>query len=143
LKIDDERRESICSQRGRAKDRALETMRSIFREDLARRPGRVCKVIRHGVKQLLNAVRIFQAAQLAQFLRSEAEVVVVHREQNECSVAWDGLRLADEVRGSAASLPAVAKACPELVEAASRPPRGGLYGSQERTCFTFNNIAIR
>src|SRR5580698_4179822 len=52
-------------------DRALQAMGRPLGQNLARRPRRVFQVIRHVIEKLLNAVRIFQAAQLAQFLWSE------------------------------------------------------------------------
>src|SRR5262249_18171351 len=96
LEVNNQRRKPIRAQRRRCKDRPLQTMRSIFCEHPPRRPSRICKVIRHRIKMFLNSVRILEAAEFAQLLRTEAGVVAVHR-YFECSPAVQAERLADKV----------------------------------------------
>src|SRR4029077_12245011 len=59
-------------------DGSFQTMRRLFGQHFARRPGRVFQVIRHVVKELLNAVGILHPAQLAQLFWGETEVVGLH-----------------------------------------------------------------
>src|SRR5579872_5393642 len=71
LEIKQQWRISVHAQRGSGKNRALETVRRFFRQDTARGPCSVCKVIWSVVEKLLNAVGVFQAAEPPQFCRSE------------------------------------------------------------------------
>ena len=64
---------AIGPQSGRSEQRAFKAMRRILAQHPARRPGSIGQMIRHVVQIALNAVGIFQPAQLPQFCWSQAE----------------------------------------------------------------------
>ena len=78
LEVEQQRGISIRAQSRGGEDRAFQAVRRFFCQYAARRPSCIFQVIRDGIEKFLNAVRIFQAAQLAQFPWSEAGVIRVH-----------------------------------------------------------------
>ncbi len=78
FQVHHQRRISVGAQRGGSQHGAFKTMRGVFPQHSARRPRGVGKVVGHGVQKFLDAVRIFQTAQLAQFFGREAGDVGFH-----------------------------------------------------------------
>src|SRR3974390_79939 len=78
LEVDDKRRESERAQGCGSEDRSFEAMGSLLAQHDARRPGRVLQVVGSVVEETLNAVGIFEAAQLAQLGGSECSQRVAH-----------------------------------------------------------------
>jgi len=64
--IQEQGRETVRAQGCGREDRAFQAVRGIFAQHAARRPRRVSQVVRHVVEMTLDAIGIFQAAQLAQ-----------------------------------------------------------------------------
>ena len=79
LEIQEQRRKAVGSQRRCRENRSFKTVRSIFAKYTTGRPRRVSNMIGHVVKKTLNAVWVFEAAQLAQFGGSEHVCRGTHR----------------------------------------------------------------
>src|SRR5215467_7534848 len=91
FQIEEQRRKAIHAQRGCGEDRAFKAVGSMFAQGDSGRPGSISEMIGHAVQKLLDAVRIFQAAQCAQLFTGKPKGG--HRGKIPYKAWWPGVTL--------------------------------------------------